>query len=97
MDVRVSIPPGSGDLLGFFANTSNESGLGSVRVVDPTRTVRLYVTFDNRRTLYAEATATLDRPRTVRDLRRITTTIVKAYADQPPLPTPSAASESTSP
>ena len=65
--------------------------------VDPTRTVRLYVTFDNRRTLYAEATATLDRPRTVRDLRRITTTIVKAYADQPPLPTPSSASDSASP
>lgn len=66
-----------------------EEGLTAVRSesdVDPTRKTRLYVTFDNGRTLYAEATATLDRPRTMPELQRMTTRVVKTYADQPPLP-----------
>lgn len=74
-------------------------GLTAVRSnsdVDPTRKTRLYVTFDNGRTLYAEATATLDRPRTMPELQRMTSTVVKTYADQPPLPTPPVDPETSS-
>lgn len=76
-----------------------EEGLTAVRSesdVDPTRKTRLYVTFDNGRTLYAEATATLDRPRTMPELQDMTSTIVKTYADQPPLPSPPVEPETSS-
>lgn len=62
--------------------------------VDPTRKARLYVTFDNGRTLYVAATATLDRPRTMTDLRRMTTKIVTTYAK---LPGPSTTTEGATP
>lgn len=64
--------------------------------VDPTRKTRLYVTFDNSRTLYVEATATLDRPRSMTDLQEMTTTVVTTYADEPPLPTPPVEPETSS-
>lgn len=93
LDVRES----SGDQ-GLVQDVSESSeaveivdGVTAVRSdsdVDPTRKTRLYVTFDNSRTLYAEATATLDRPRTMPELHRMTSRVVKTYADQPPLPTP---------
>lgn len=76
-----------------------EEGLTAVRSesdVDPTRKTRLYVTFDNGRTLYAEATATLDRPRTMPELEDMTATVVKTYADQPPLPSPPVEPETSS-
>lgn len=70
-----------------------EEGVTAVRSesdVDPTRKTRLYVTFDNSRTLYVEATATLDRPRTMSELEDMTSTVVKTYAHRPPAPnTPS--------
>ncbi|WP_338748766.1 hypothetical protein [Janibacter alittae] len=74
-------------------------GLTAVRSesdVDPTRKTRLYVTFDNGRTLYAEATATLDRPRTMPELQKMTATIVTTYADQPPLPSAPVEDETSS-
>lgn len=97
--------PGSSDDEGLVDEVSKGSeaveigkDLTAVRSesdVAPTRKTRLYVTFDNSRTLYAEATATLDRPRDMADLRRMTKTIVTTYADQPPQPTPPVDPEDT--
>lgn len=76
--------------------TDDITAVRSETDVEPTRKTRLYVTFDNERTLYVEATATLDRPRTMADLREITTTILLAYSDQPALPTPPPATTTSS-
>lgn len=101
----LDVPASSGDqgLVQDVSESSEaveiEEGVTAVRSdtdVDPTRKTRLYVTFDNGRTLYAEATATLDRPRTMPELHRMTSRVVRTYADQPPLPTPPVDPESSS-
>lgn len=57
-------------------------GLRSETDVEPTRKTRVMTTYVDGRTLYVEATATLDRPLTLDDLRRMTTAVATIYKDQ---------------
>ncbi len=62
--------------------TPELSGLRSETDVEPTRKTRVMTTYADGRTLYVEATATLDRPLTLDDLRRMTTAVATIYKDQ---------------
>lgn len=62
--------------------TKDISAVRSESDVDPTRKTRSFTTYVDGRTLYIEATATLDRPVTMADLRRMTVAVATTYKDR---------------